>query len=163
MNGKTGLCVTNAFGLKKTGYWAEMNPEYIGFTYLPDFDANTKAKPASLFRGWGIIKGAKNPVAAGIFLRYYLDVNNYNTDEAFINKEASNFFFKLTSKNAAQKEYYLLRGLVKITGSTEAKFTDIVKADPAQVAQQIDSLKNVVANDVKTINSFLEKQEKLYK
>ena len=92
---------------------------------------------------------------------YYLDVNNYNTDEAFINKEASNFFFKLTSKNAAQKEYYLLRGLVKITGSTEAKFTDIVKADPAQVAQQIDSLKNVVANDVKTINSFLEKQEKM--
>ena len=163
MNGKTGLCVTNAFGLKKTGYWAEMNPDYIGFTYLPDFDANTKAKPASLFRGWGIIKGAKNPVAAGIFLRYYLDVNNYNTDEAFINKEASNFFFKLTSKNAAQKEYYLLRGPVKITGSTEAKFTDIVKADPAQVAQQIDSLKNVVANDVKTINSFLEKQEKLYK
>lgn len=38
-----------------------------------------------------------------------------------------------------------------------------MKADPAQVAQQIDSLKNVVANDVKTINSFLEKQEKLYK
>lgn len=80
-----------------------MNPDYIGFTYLPDFDANTKAKPASLFRGWGIIKGAKNPVAAGIFLRYYLDVNNYNTDEAVYHKEASNFFFKLTSKNAAQR------------------------------------------------------------
>ena len=118
---------------------------------------------AFLLGCWCFFMGAKNPVAAGIFLRYYLDVNNYNTDEAFINKEASNFFFKLTSKNAAQKEYYLLRGLVKITGSTEAKFTDIVKADPAQVAQQIDSLKNVVANDVKTINSFLEKQEKLYK
>lgn len=163
MNSKTGICVTNAFGLKKTGYWAEMNPDYIGFTYLPDYDANTKAKPASLFRGWGIVKGAKNPVAAGIFLRYYLDVNNYDIDKAFINKEASDFFFKLTSKDATQKEYYLLRGLVKITGSTEEKFLDVAKADPAQVAQQIDSLKNVVANDVKTINNFLEEQEKLYK
>lgn len=55
-----------------------MNPDHIGFTFLPDWDENTKAKQTGIFRGWGLVKGASNPVAAGIFLRYYLDVNQYD-------------------------------------------------------------------------------------
>ena len=48
-----------------------MNADDIGYTYLPSFSASVPAVTTGLFRGWGIIKGAKNPVAAGIFLRYY--------------------------------------------------------------------------------------------
>ena len=69
-----------------------MKASDIGFTFLPSWNGE-KYKPTSFVRGWGLCKGAKNPVAAGIFLRYYLDVNNYDTGSAFISKDAENFFF----------------------------------------------------------------------
>lgn len=163
IKGKAGIFVTNAFGLKKTGYWADMNPNDIGFTYLPDWDAKTKAVNTSLFRGWGIIKGSKNPVAAGIFLRHYLDVSNYDTRKAFISAEAETFFFKLTAANTKDKQSYLLRGVCKIIGKEEATFSKLAKVDPAQVAQQIASSSSVVEAGVKKVNAFFDEQAKLYK
>lgn len=95
--GKTAIAVTHAYGLKANGYWKKMNSDQIGFTYIPDFSSTVKAKTAGMLRGWGLCKGASNPEGAGAFLRYYLDVNNYNTSSLFLNSAAETFFFKLTS------------------------------------------------------------------
>ena len=155
--GKVGIAVTNAYGLKKSGYWSDMKADDIGFTYLPDWDSKTKAKYSALFRGWGLCKGSKEPEAAGAFIRYYLDVNNYDVSSAFINSAAESFFFKLTSGvGAEQKSYCMSQGCAPITGTSFARLGAIAKNDPTQVATAISSLQNTINADVKVLNSFVQ-------
>ena len=131
IKGKAGIAITNAYGLKATGYFSEMNPNDVGFTYIPKYDDKTKAYTTGLFRGWGLIRGSKNPVAAGLFLRYYLDVNNYNTSSAFINSAAESFFFKITSGVTTEKKNLsLINGTRGVTGNATEVLGDIAKNDP---------------------------------
>ena len=161
INGKVGIALTNAYGLKKTGYWSKMNADNIGFTYLPDWSKSQKAVTTGLFRGWGIVKGSKNPVAAGLFLRYYLDVNNYNTTSAFINSAAESFFFKITSGVTTEKKNLsLINGTRGVTGNATEVLGDIAKNDPSQIETAISAVNNTVNNDVKTLNDFVAKQTK---
>ena len=71
--GKQGMALTNCFGLKRTGYFTTFNPDNLGATYLPVWKEGDEQCVTGIYRGWGLIDGAKNPVAAGIFLRQYLD------------------------------------------------------------------------------------------
>ena len=159
IEGKVGIAITNAYGLKKTGYWQKMNSDDIGFTFLPGIDENTPAVTTGIFRGWGLIKGAKNAEGAGVFLRYYLDVANYDLDSAFISTAAKNFFFKLTSSSSAtDKNMYFMSGAAPITSVYLSQFADIANADPNQVAQQIATMKNVIDSGVTKLNDFVDKQ-----
>lgn len=138
-----------------------MNADNIGFTYLPDWSKSQKAVTTGLFRGWGIVKGSKNPVAAGLFLRYYLDVNNYNTSSAFINSAAESFFFKITSGVTTEKKNLsLINGTRGVTGNATEVLGDIAKNDPSQIETAISAVNNTVNNDVKTLNDFVAKQTK---
>lgn len=158
IQGKCGIAVTNAYGLKATGYFGDMNPNDIGFTYIPDYNESTKSYTTGLFRGWGLIRGAKNPVAAGIFLRYYLDATNYDTSSAFINEEAENFFFKLTSGvNTDQKNPYMLLGITQLCSETTADYTGISGMAPGQVSGQIAGLNNKINSNAAKVNSEIDK------
>lgn len=99
---KMAFAVTNAWGLKTTGFFGgivgkKMDPNNVGFTYIPDMSTSHKTVATGITRGYGLIKGAANPLGAGVFLRYYLDVNNYDCSTAFISKKAEDFFFKVTT------------------------------------------------------------------
>lgn len=154
IDGKVGIAVTNAFGLKKTGYWMNMDPSSIGFVPLPDFDAQTKGAQTSLFRGWGICKGAKNPEAAGLFLRYYLDVNNYDTSSAFISEDAEAFFFQLTALDSANKVHsFYAEAIHSITGDAMGNIVTAASSTPAQVSQILSSYANIVNTNVEKLNS----------
>lgn len=157
--GKTGVAVLQAFGLKKNGYLRKMNANDIGFTYMPSWDGEP-TKASSTVRGWGLCKGAKNPIAAGIFLRYYLDVNNYNTSSAFISSDAESFFFKLTSTNTDNKHFSFCygTGVDGVTGSNSSH--DYIglpaSSDPAQVATVIASYQNKLNADIGKLNALLK-------
>lgn len=158
-NGKCGMILCEAWGLKRTGFWRNMNFEDIGFTYVPAYDKKSKAYTTGIFRGWGICKGAKNPVAAGVFLRYYLDVNNYDTASAFITPEAESFFFKLTSSsNMSDKTYYFIGGSDGLPSATShKKIAEIANGNPDQVKSSLDALKNTINSDMKDFNAFIAK------
>ncbi len=116
-NDKMGFAITNAWGLKTTGYFGgmlgkKMDPNNIGFTYIPDMSATHKTVATGKARGYGLVKDASNPVGAGIFLRYYLDVNNYDCSTAFISKKAEDFFFKATiPERLKNQNFHFLDGL----------------------------------------------------
>ena len=158
--GNVGIAVLHSFGLKKTGYLRSMKASDIGFTYLPSWNGQ-EAKATSFVRGWGLCKGAPNPVAAGIFLRYYLDVNNYDTTSAFISEEAENFFFKLTSSSTADKNFYFCYG-TGVTGVTgkESAVGDYIStpatADPTQVVTEISKYQGEIAADIEKLNGKLK-------
>ena len=159
IKGNCGIAVTNVYGTKATGYFSEMNPNDVGFTYIPQFDAENKAYTTGLFRGWGLIRGAKNPGGAGIFLRYYLDAGNYDVDSAFINKEAQNFFFKLTSGvDTDAKNPYMLLGITQLCSETTEPYRGIAAKAPGQVSSQVSALANRINSNSKKLNQELDKQ-----
>lgn len=161
ITGKCGIAVTNAFGMKATGYFKDMNPNDIGFTYIPNYDDNTKAYTTGLFRGWGLVRGAKNPEAAGLFLRYYLDAGNYDTKSAFISEEAENFFFKLTSGvDTDEKNPYMLLGITALCSESTSDYTGITGMAPGQVSTQVSSISPKITNNAKTVNDEIAKQLK---
>ena len=161
ITGKAGIAVTNAFGLKETGYFKNMNQKDIGFTYLPSWDENTKAYTTGLFRGWGLCRGAKNPVGAGIFLRYYLDVNNYDYEEAFINSDAADFFLKLTTGvETDDKNPYFLLGIGALVGETDDDYKEFVGMAPGQVRTAISAKMNTFKANANKVNDEISKQLK---
>lgn len=160
ISGKVGIIVTNAFGLKRTGYFADMDWNNIGFYKLPDFDGSTKANDTGIFRGWGICRGAKNPEGAGVFLRYYLDVNNYSISDAFINSDAESFFFTLTIGDQASKTPYFtyIQFIDSISGVDSKEIYAVTDTTlPDQMAAKIESFKNNVAAGATKVNEFVEK------
>ncbi len=161
ITGKCGIAVTNAYGLKATGYFRDMNPNDIGFTYIPSYDEKTPAYTTGLFRGWGLVRGAKNPEAAGIFLRYYLDASNYDAKSAFVNEEAQNFFFKLTSGvDTDEKNPYMLLGITALCSESTGDYTGISSMAAAQVSTQVSSISPKVTNNAKKVNEEITKQLK---
>lgn len=160
IKGNCGIAITNVYGTKATGYFSEMNPNDVGFTYIPQYDAENKAYTTGLFRGWGLVRGAKNPGGAGIFLRYYLDAGNYDLNSAFINKEAQNFFFKLTSGvDTDDKNPYMLLGIQQMMGVDNTnEYRGTASVAPGQVSAKIAALGNQINSTSKKINSELDKQ-----
>ena len=164
-SGKVGVAVLHSFGLKKTGYLRNMKADDIGFVNLPSWKGNP-VKATSFVRGWGICREAKNPVAAGIFLRHYLDVNNYNTTSAFISKDAENFFFKLNATNTKDKSFYFcygsgVNGVVgrKTDGPDSAVSTFILKpanSDPSQVLKEVEAYQGALDADIVKLNAKLK-------
>ena len=120
----------------------------------------------SIIKDRGICREAKNPVAAGIFLRHYLDVNNYNTTSAFISKDAENFFFKLNATNTKDKSFYFcygsgVNGVVgrKTDGPDSAVSTFILKpanSDPSQVLKEVEAYQGALDADIVKLNAKLK-------
>lgn len=163
INRKAAMKIDGAWGLKKNGAFKEMaNQNEIGFTYVPGYDANHNGKYASGIRGWGISKGAKNPGGAGLFLRYYLDTNNYDTGSIFLNSEAQSFFFKLTGTSKAEMYIDCVTGVTKMTGEDEYNTYRIFisNTDPNQVAAKASSLKNIVDAGVAKANKQISESIK---
>lgn len=145
-DGKTGMALTNCFGLKRTGFFSTINPDHIAAVPTPVWGENGKHYTAGIHRAWGLVKGAKNPVAAGIFLREYLDVNNYDLDNTFHNREVANFFFKVTGAEDENMMYYF---------APDEYYNIWDVYSPAQVKGYLDGQINVLENYCTKNNEIL--------
>ena len=85
--------VTDWLGRANAAYATQgVDSDIIGFVPLPKLTADSEQLANKDNRGYGICKGAKNAEAAGYFLRYFLDYENYDPDEMFISKDAEEIF-----------------------------------------------------------------------
>lgn len=159
-SGKVGITTCHAWSTKKTGDLKSANWSDIGFYYMPRVTADSDYATVGMLRGWGICKGAKEPVAAGIFLRYYLDVNNYDVDNTFISAEAENFFFAVTSIDYSDWNPYFTYCAYN-EEAAGLDYSDIwnsgLGADPTQVPSKMTSIKDMVAKGAKNLNAYIEK------
>ncbi len=162
MEGEIGITTLHAWSLKKTGDMKNAKWDDLGFYYLPYYDeaaAKTGVRPMTgFFRGWGLVRGANEPVAAGLFLREYLDVNNYDVGGTYITPEAETFFFNVTSHNYENYNPYLtyidLNSLV--TGvKANSEIYSAMWLDPSQINTQIAAVKSAVDKGVKNMNDFI--------
>lgn len=165
-SGKVGMALTNCYALKRTGYYSNFNSDNIGVTYLPRYDQNSEQITTGIYRGWGLIRGAKNPEAAGIFLREYLDVNNYDLDATFHNEDAANFFFKVTGE-AQNINYYYTEGMAVASGHSEREIKYFeqwsFRSTPSQVRGYIDSKLPTIERIVEQANAVVQSENKWLK
>ena len=154
---KCGLVVIGVYGLKSTGYFMDMNPEDVGFTYLPSWEEGGKTKVSSIYRMYGIIDGAPNADAAGYFLRYWLDYNNYDLGHTFLSTDAGNFYYQLINTTADQKYFQFDDPLSTLLGNNDAWpwRNSVASKSPAGVKTAIDSLSNKVENSVELANKII--------
>lgn len=117
-DGTAAMIFGGLWGLRNNGQFAQVKDKSnIGFTYVPDYSSSKKA-PARSFssRGYGICKGAKNTGGAGLFIRYYLDISNYNLSSEFISEAARDFFYEVSSKSASNVFMTVERGVMVANG-----------------------------------------------
>ena len=157
-NGLTGMAFTNCYGLKKTGYYTKINPDHLGATFLPKWDENSEHTVTGIYRGWGLIEGAKNPVAAGLFLRQYLDVNNYDLNQTFHNEEVANFFFQATGAYSDKMIYYRGEDMRRTTGLGK-NYEDFWSwYTPSQIRGALDAEKNTMNLMVEQANKIIDEE-----
>ncbi len=156
--GKQGMALTNCFGLKKTGYYTTINPDHVAATYLPVWKEGDSPKVTGIYRGWGLIEGAKNPVGAGLFLRHYLDVNNYNLDATFHNDDVATFFFQVTGQYSEDMLYYHGPDMCNTTGMGEHYHVGWQFNTAANVNGYIDKSLNTMNEMVRRANLIIEEE-----
>lgn len=163
--GKVGIIVTGTYGLKATGYFSEMDPNDIGYTYLPTVEGGQEARRSAIHRMYGIVDGAHHANAAGYFLRFFLDPANYDLQNTFVTPEAGNFYYNYTNTEA-EKMYFNFDDSAAILagdpGWHNASYNLFRKgaatASSAQVPTEIDAVAGIVDDAVSRCNAVIQKK-----
>ena len=157
--GKCAIVIRGVYGLKNTGYFMNMDPNDVGFTYLPAMEEGEKGLISSIYGMHGIIDGAPNADAAGYFIRYWLDPKNYDLNNTFITIEAGNFYYELINTVADQKYFCPDQPVAYLAGEKTNVFTSaLYKTTSAGMKTAIDSLSNVVDKCVNDANALIQKK-----
>lgn len=161
--GDTAIVIDHAWNLRNDSDMAAtgIKKADIGFCYLPSWEKGGATPATGIFRGFGVIRGAKNPEGAGVFLRHYLDVENYDTESAFINEEAKTFFFKLTGQDYGENynPYLTYIGLNTAISGIDYN-TDVYSAmyaDPSAVESKMASVRKAAQQGADELNSHIQK------
>lgn len=157
--GKCGISIRGVYGLKNTGYWKDMNPDDVGYTYLPSFEEGEKGLVSSIYGMHGIIEGAPNADAAGYFIRYWLDPDNYDLNHTFITADAGNFYYELINTVADEKHFCFDVPCAVLIGEGEKAFWQpALKANRAGVKSAIESVSNKVDLAVTEANALIKQK-----
>lgn len=104
---------------------------------------------------FGILKGAKNPEGAAVFLRYFLDPANYDMSSYFINKNLENTFNALSKM---EKRVSITEGVVNY--AAQVNFANVCHnlalTSTDQVSAKLQSYKSNFDVAVQKANKALE-------
>lgn len=158
--GTCGMSINDVFALQKDGYYASMKVSDWGFTYLPKKSASDPDYPkASLMFAYGLMKGAPNPEAAGVFLNYYLDEKNWNFDNYYANSAAKDFANILNKRTPESTDYmFICKGPLAITYTYGYSEIDkiFLQLTSKQVNQGVNRSANKIDNAVKKANDMIK-------
>lgn len=101
--GKAAFYISDAYALKQTGYLRAADGDSFGYTYLPTLKEGQQPTVSGFMRGYGICKDSKNPQAAGMFIRYFLDPQNIDLlGDAFFDAKAAQFYYDTVTVNKSR-------------------------------------------------------------
>ena len=161
--GETAITTTHAWSLRNDSdvVKAGIKKGDMGYCYLPSYSKGEATPATGIFRGFGVMKGAKNPEGAGVFLRHYLDVENYDIDSAFINEEAKSFFFKLSGQDWGDNynPYLTYIGLnTPISGvNYNSEIYKAMYADPSAVSSMMAQIASKTQSGADELNNHIAK------
>ncbi len=102
--GNQGIALSDSYGLVRFGYFQGMRFD-ADVTLMPKLKADHEHIISAPFGGWGIVKDAKNPEAAGLWLKSYLHPEIDSTE--IENEEFKDFYFSLLKDKQVDIEYFV--------------------------------------------------------
>lgn len=161
------MCLTSAFALRKNGYYKNVDPAIVAYTKLPKRNASDENYPGTYIasRAYGLCEGSKNPLAAGYFIRYFLDDNNYNMDEVYLNESSA----KLAKDQLKNGDFsiYMCEGTVyKVLypgGMSQVFMNPVVKGSSSQITTNIATVSGTLDNCIQEANAIIDKTIEEYK
>ena len=154
-SGKCGMFVTNSWAMRKGEVLAtaDFNIECVP-SPSPAGQEQVIGAAHNLF---AIPKGAKNPVGAGVFLRYFLDASNNGKFSDVALSTQFEEVFNYTNQSNLKHSYTYCFGVVGYTNykSLSDLLTSLHKASPEQVPTVLQQNKSVFDNAVNTANKKL--------
>lgn len=155
IDGKAGMIISDTYGLKNAGYFSTMKISDVGVTYLPKKETSDAAYPSTGFvSAFGIAKGAKNAAGAGEFLKFYLDMNNYDTKLIYRSTENKQFADVIAKTPISFDTLYVTPALQEISGDTFNKY--MLTSDVAQIKTNLNKVNNTVNSAVSKANGMLD-------
>ena len=154
-----GMEITTDWMCRGNSAYAQqgVDPDIVGYVPLPKLTADSEQLVRKDNRGYGICKGSKNAEAAGYFLRYFLEYENYDPDEIFSSKEAEETFKALREldakrsisiENGCMNVYYgeaadqpVYRKILSISSS---QFAVSLKAFSSEIQTVVDSCNEII-------------------
>lgn len=150
---KCGLLLYGDFGLRATGGMETMDADLIGYVPLPKVSQEQENyRSVASWRAYGICKGSQNAAAAGYFIRYFLDFDNYAIDEMFKSERAYEFYNELR-KMESTIDMYTYYGL-DISDAND--FAIVVDGTSAQVDTNLKALSNQIETKVEQGNKIID-------
>lgn len=158
---EAGMCMIGSYGLRKTGWFKNMDSDDLAFIEMPRADAGSSAaKVGASLRSYGIAKGSKNAQGAAYFLRYFLDRNNYDDDEIFLNEDAANMYEELI-KSADIAKSSFDHGVMNILATTASPiyefFPELFRTSAAQIPVILNKSANQLESCILRANVILSK------
>lgn len=154
--GRAGMIGTNLWAMRKDANYGNLTFE-IDAVPFPSPKGASVVIPANV-NLFGIAKGAKNPIGAGVFIREFLDSkNNGNFADVAINPNMEDVFNYATGKDV-KKGYKFTIGVVGYTNLTNLKTLEstLAKTASTQITTVLQKNKSLVDNAVKTVNNKLK-------
>ena len=160
VNGTVAIATHHSYALRKTGAYFNNKEIWskLGYYYLPSYSDSTRNLKTGIFRGWGIVKGSQNPVAAGIFLRYYLDYGNFDVQDMYISSDAATFFMKATDIDYDNWNPYFTYGENNEEIAGIDFYDDIYSLyslGSSQIQTKISSVNNKINKGCDNINNYI--------
>ena len=142
--GATVIQLCGAYGLLKSpGFFSTMNVDDMGFAELPKINATDEKYPFTCaIRAYGICKGSKNPKGAAYFLRYFLNMDNYDLNQIYKTEECKNFYMYLL-ENEDLKNNHFSQGVLRVSDVSNG-YLNIVKATLDGTAGQVEQNLNAI-------------------
>lgn len=154
--GKAALYIADMYALKQTGYLRSADGDSLGYTYLPTLKEGQQPTISGFMRGYGICKGSKNPQAAGMFIRYFLDPENIDLlGDAFFDAKAAQFFYDTITVNKSRTRCVdYAQGVADYSGTWWGYWVRGAES-PDQVATALQSHYNEAQVCVDKANKYL--------
>ena len=158
--GTSGLQICGAYGLRcSPGWFYTMDIEDLGFEVLPKISSSDEDYPYTVgLHGHGIVKGARNPIGAGYFLRYYLNEDHTSNENQFKNDEAIQMYNKLRA-NADYSTATFYRGVRMIIDperSNGSMLSLITDGTGAQINTNLKSAERTIDGAVAEANKLVK-------
>lgn len=165
--GQMAIAICNNYGMKYNGWFKAMTPSALGVVEMPEtFNGKTANYYGSNLRAYGIGRDAKNVEGAYYFLRFFLDLNNYDEAGAdiFLNKNIERFFKETYLPNYRNGKLNIeyMQNPLSLVGSpwdqaSAGTWKEIFGAvSPEEVDTGLSARLNIVTNAAKTATDKLQ-------
>ena len=155
-NHKCGLLISGTKDLRTNGIFNNMDPEDIYYAMLPALTESGEGVFANDFRMYGICHKAPNADAAGYFIRYWLDPDNYDLQSSFLTPAAGQFYLSLTIERAGNKSFWFDEAVMSLNGGLDDIRNPLLSTDQDKLKKALNSVSNKVDKAVNAANALIQ-------